>query len=191
MEKERKPRDEDLRVVKTKEAIRQSFRKLIADMPYADITVAELIARAQINRKTFYLHYKDMDALLAEQQSEIAERFAARISRYKAVDDIPSIIREVFERYSEQVGIDERIISCDPNMNGLRKTMERIWELNSECVDNLGEFDEHTRGVITTFLVSSIISIYRYWRRSGRQPDLAEVIGISSNLICNGVNGIV
>ena len=48
---------EDLRVRKTKEAIRTAFQGMICEMDYDQITVKELTARAQINRKTFYLHY--------------------------------------------------------------------------------------------------------------------------------------
>ena len=43
---------EDLRVRKTKKAIRDAFEEMICEMDYEQITIKELAARAQINRKT-------------------------------------------------------------------------------------------------------------------------------------------
>ena len=47
----------DPRVHKTREAIRNTFKKKICEMPAEKITVKELTDRAKIHRKTFYLHY--------------------------------------------------------------------------------------------------------------------------------------
>ena len=38
----------------------------------------ELTERAQINRKTFYLHYNSLDDLLAELQDEICLLYTSR-----------------------------------------------------------------------------------------------------------------
>lgn len=54
MELERKT---DLRVLKTREAIKNAFREMVCEMDADEITVKELTERAMIHRKTFYLHY--------------------------------------------------------------------------------------------------------------------------------------
>ena len=77
-----KQKQEDLRVRKTKEAIRSTFQTMICEMDYHQITIKELSTRAQINRKTFYLHYSSLDDLLAELQDEIAENFIKRQVSY-------------------------------------------------------------------------------------------------------------
>ena len=59
---------EDLRVVKTREAIRDAFQTMICEMDYDQITVKELARRARINRKTFYSHYTGLDDLLQQLQ---------------------------------------------------------------------------------------------------------------------------
>lgn len=50
----------DLRVIRTKKAIRDAFCAMIMEMDYPDITIKELTQRAMINRNTFYLHYDSM-----------------------------------------------------------------------------------------------------------------------------------
>ena len=65
----------DLRVVRTRKAIRDAFCAMIMEMDYPEITIKELTQRAMINRNTFYLHYGSIDALLRELQDEIAGEF--------------------------------------------------------------------------------------------------------------------
>ena len=59
---------EDLRVVKTREAILDAFQTMICEMDYDQITVKELARRARINCKTFYSHYTGLDDLLQQRQ---------------------------------------------------------------------------------------------------------------------------
>ena len=52
------------RVQFTKTALRDAMIELICEKPLTSITVKDVCARADINRSTFYLHYKDVDSLL-------------------------------------------------------------------------------------------------------------------------------
>ena len=92
---------EDLRVRKTKEAIRTAFQGMICEMDYDQITVKELTARAQINRKTFYLHYNSLDDLLAELQEEIAAQFLQREVSYGNMEEIQDLIRLFFQQAAD------------------------------------------------------------------------------------------
>ena len=57
---------EDARVIKTKSKLFQSFKSLLAEKPYEEITVNELCNRAEIRRATFYKHFTDKyDFLIA------------------------------------------------------------------------------------------------------------------------------
>ena len=50
------PNPNDLRVIKTKQNIRQSFLALLCEFEFHDIAVADILNKAQINRTTFYKH---------------------------------------------------------------------------------------------------------------------------------------
>lgn len=50
---------EDLRIVKTKEAIKESFFKLLKQQSFESITVKQIISEARISKGTFYYHYLD------------------------------------------------------------------------------------------------------------------------------------
>ena len=72
--------DNDLRVIKTRRNITESFLALLARKPLEEISVTEICAGAQCSRNTFYLHYpyKEAlyDALMDELIGEIRQAFA-------------------------------------------------------------------------------------------------------------------
>ena len=47
----------DLRIIKTKKAIRDAFLALIEEKGFERISVKEITEKAMISRNTFYLHY--------------------------------------------------------------------------------------------------------------------------------------
>lgn len=54
----------DRRITKTKSEIDKVFLELLQEKEFEEITVTELADRANIARKTFYLHYEDIYDLL-------------------------------------------------------------------------------------------------------------------------------
>ena len=48
---------EDLRITKTKQAIKDSFIELVEVKGYNRVSVTDIVKKANINRNTFYLHY--------------------------------------------------------------------------------------------------------------------------------------
>ena len=61
----------DLRIQKTKKSIINSFLTLRSKKPLERITVKELSNAAQINKATFYLHYKDIYDLSEALENEL------------------------------------------------------------------------------------------------------------------------
>lgn len=58
-------RRRDRRVAKTRAAIAEAFWDLLADSEPSRITISAIARAASIDRKTFYLHYRSIDDLLA------------------------------------------------------------------------------------------------------------------------------
>ena len=54
----------DKRVERTQLALRNAFFELVLSQPYSRIKIADIIAKANVGRSTFYEHYKNKDDLL-------------------------------------------------------------------------------------------------------------------------------
>lgn len=54
----------DLRIIRTKESIKNALYELAEKKSFNEISVTDITKKAEINRSTFYLHYKDKEELL-------------------------------------------------------------------------------------------------------------------------------
>ena len=66
----------DLRIRKTRRAIRSGLIKACQAKPYAHVSVTDICSASMVSRTTFYDHYTDKDALLAEVVSFLLEEIA-------------------------------------------------------------------------------------------------------------------
>lgn len=115
----------DLRIKKTKANIINAFLMLRAKKPLERITIKELSEAAQINKATFYLHYKDIYDLSEALENEIFENVFNSIEHPDAVvSESKLFIRELVEGFlTNQSLID--IIFSDDRRNILVDRMEK------------------------------------------------------------------
>ena len=65
----------DRRVRRTRKQLRECLVTLLKQKKVQDITVRELTELADLNRGTFYLHYKDVFDLLEKNRKRAFRRF--------------------------------------------------------------------------------------------------------------------
>ena len=83
----------DRRIIRTKEAILGAFITLIKEKGFESISVMDITATANINRGTFYLHYRDKYDLLEQIEAGILQDFTemlsqARDMKFTGIQDI-------------------------------------------------------------------------------------------------------
>ncbi|MBC1569748.1 TetR/AcrR family transcriptional regulator [Listeria sp. FSL L7-1425] len=61
----------DRRVKKTKKAFNQALFSLLDQKPFHQITITDIVTEADVNRGTFYKHYRDKEELLDSIVEEI------------------------------------------------------------------------------------------------------------------------
>ncbi|MCM1165139.1 MAG: TetR/AcrR family transcriptional regulator [Lachnospiraceae bacterium] len=81
----------DLRVKKTKSSVVNAFLQLRAKKPLERITVKELSDLAEINKATFYLHYKDIYDLSETLENELFESVFNSIEHPNSVLSEPKL----------------------------------------------------------------------------------------------------
>lgn len=78
----------------TKRAIKASFLKLLNDRPLEKITVKDIVEDCGINRNTFYYHFQDIPALLAEVIREEADRIIKTNAGNTSLEDCLAVAVE-------------------------------------------------------------------------------------------------
>jgi AcrR family transcriptional regulator len=77
----------------TKQAIRDSFVKLLNEKPLSQITVREVVEDCKVNRNTFYYYYSDIPHLLESIVDEDVERI---IQEHPAIDSLEDCVNVAF-----------------------------------------------------------------------------------------------
>src|SRR5829696_41747 len=67
----------DPRIRRTRRQLQEAVLALAANRDFGAITVREITTRADVNRATFYLHYRDKDDLVAQTLDALFDEFTA------------------------------------------------------------------------------------------------------------------
>ena len=76
----------DIRIEKTKTAIHNTFLELRSKKPLEKITIKELCEKAQINKSTFYSHYRDIYDL--SDQTDDADQHKAELKQFTVCNHV-------------------------------------------------------------------------------------------------------
>jgi len=106
----------DPRIVRTRRSLLDALLEIAEEKDFADITISELTERAGINRKTFYLHYRDKNALLDEALDsllgELMEASRRFIETHGPLDPAvpPPAIRWLLDHLAERPALYRRLL---------------------------------------------------------------------------------
>lgn len=185
----------DRRVLKTRKAIEDAFEKLIVDNDYDKITVSAIAAEANINRKTFYLHYSSVDDVLDSMAADFAEESLTRLTEQGFFDQEPLQVKRVAqalgEIYREARLINPLFMRKLP-INHLIDVSQAQWErviVRERVRKGLPPLENTVYYV--RFLVGGMLTTYESWYNSGDNTSFEEVAGIVAYSLLYGVNGIL
>ena len=180
----------DLRVIKTRRTIRETLIALMGEKELSDITVSELSARAMINRKTFYRHYRTVADVVTELENEILSEFSDILrSSNNSVLDAGVVFRDIGELIVRRRELFD-LMKLNPDVfnNGRIKAMlRRALEVS---LRNIGALkDEATISAVSEFMVSGVLALYADWFDNGCTGDLAFLTDISVKMVTEGLRG--
>ena len=181
---------QDLRFIKNENLIRETFYEMLSEMDYSKISIKELTQRAQINRKTFYLHYTSLDHLLATLQFEIMEPTFKMIEETSFPDDAELIIRKSFEIMAALDSTDKLILSCKGNFPEKKSPSDLIRDQLFKKYDHIPKYGPFESSLIITYFSVCLGVIFRQWETKGQQIPLEEMIRMTTQMILHGLEGV-
>ena len=179
----------DLRFIKNEREIRKIFREMMAETDYSHITIKELTARAQINRKTFYLHYPSLDHLVAACQFKLMEPALQMISETVFPDDAEKIIQHSFQFMAALDAVDKKILSIKGNIPDAKTPSDLIREHFFAKYESFPEYNRFESNLIITYFSVCLGVIYRQWEVDGQCIPLEKMVPLATRLILHGLDG--
>mgnify|MGYP002582291721 CR=1 FL=1 len=184
----------DRRVRKTKSQLRQALMQLMTEKPFKSISVRELSERADINRGTFYIHYRDASDLLQHLEDEMAERLITVCKKYSYTDTAVEAFPYLTELYRfAQENADLCQVLLGPN--GDRVYTERICSiLHSYFLrDFLSRFYTGSSDRLDhfcSFIVSGNLTLTLDWLSGGMKESAEEMAALAGAIIMDGVRAL-
>ena len=178
----------DRRVIKTRRQLKKGLAALMKEKSVNQITVKELVEEVDINRSTFYLHFKDIQDLLRE----IEENMEAQIKR--AIEEHPILsrnenafyfIEDMFRVLDEEREISKALIGPNGDMGFIHR-IERIIKENSRgTLEKMFPGKKEDLKYFYAFCLSGCLGLVKVWLNEGEEKSPEEMAQMTFNMIAN------
>jgi len=180
---------DDARFIKNEEKIIETFKQMVIEMNFENITVKELTERAKINRKTFYLHYSTIEDLVKSLEIKYCEEYIKFIDGLDIFHDYKEIIRR-FYLFHMQKGEFMDKLTCDSNYEYIRNQMiNKVKEfyINTSIFEGL---DKYKLNIAINYMHNTTLSLYKSWVNDNKVISFDEIVELNYNLVINGLSGL-
>lgn len=148
----------DKRVEKTKKKIRKALFKLLERKSLTSITVTELCDEARVNRRTFYIHYENVEAVMDEYQDELYYSVVKALEQVP--QSIPSLIK-TFDQNLNKYSNELRLMTLNDRSHTLIPKFKTM--LVDSFSDGLSVKLTFKNRVVIGYLVTGVLEAYNIW----------------------------
>ena len=188
----------DRRVLRSRRAIIEAFERLLVGQDLERITVSAIAREANIDRKTFYVHFGTIDGLLDAVAEEMVERIVATVDERLAIT-VPAARPQValstfFETLNSVVlsnlALNRRFFESVPTDTLLLRfcrPLGRLFIARGMVPAGMGE---ELFGYHLTYLLGGIVSIYRAWVLSDGAVPIQDISDAALALTLRGLSSV-
>lgn len=182
----------DRRQIKTKKAIINAFITLLQEKNLLKISITELAHFADIDRKTFYLHYKSIDSLYNDLGTMLVSLIKDAIIEYSSENKSPYyLFASINDIINEKIDLFKSIAKNN-DFSDFMMSIKDI--LSKELINLYGK--ENTPAserfkLTAEFVASGTVAMYLCWLRGDADISMDELALIAAEMITNGASGLV
>ena len=189
-----KEKKDDRRIRYTKKVIRESFIQLLSRKPIAAITVKEICELADVNRSTFYAHYKDPYDLMDAIKQEVIEEINSWMDGLTSPMDgfsAHQVMKLVFDYVLANAALCKVLLGehgdealPEEIMMLAQAQVMREWSGSADAAAGLSDY-------LVTFGVHAGVSVVKKWLEKGLAETPAQMADLTIRLIYHGMNSVI
>lgn len=181
----------DRRVRKTRRLLRECLATLLKEKKIQEITVREIAEMADINRGTFYLHYRDVFDLMDQIEQELMKELEDVMKRH-SVPELMTKPSLIFSDLYPLVQKNADIVSILMGENGDLNFVNQLKTIvRDRCLQNWLDLkfpgDSDALGAYSSFIVSGCIGIVQYWLENGMRETPEQMASLTEEFILKGI----
>lgn len=184
----------DRRVRKTKSQLRQALTTLLLKKSFSEITVREISELADVNRGTFYTHYRDTADLLYQLENAFLDKLR---------DINVTVIRQDWEE-ATYVYLEEVFLLCYDNAdiytalvrnNGDQDFQARFVsvlrnQFLRSFLENVCRTEERVKEMYCVYIVQGMLAMVSLWLDTGMRETPEQMAKLGGDFIMRGVKGL-
>lgn len=181
----------DRRVRKTKAQLRSALTELLREKSPDQITVTELTAQADVNRGTFYCHYRDIGHMIQCLEEEVLLEFTSLMDSYTASElekGLRPILEDVFRFIQRNLDLVAPLVGVGRRTAFLERFKEVIQEKVSREWSGLYRFaGGPQRDFYLSFLVGGVVGLLQSWLEGRRSESPEAMAALAESIMLHGL----
>ena len=185
---------EDKRIIKTKKAIYQALKELYLENDFEDISITKLTEKANIGRKTFYLHYSSIDDIVDEIVKKLYDNLKKKYNElYNFVDFnylfsfFNTYIRTMYFEHKDVISViiqkDKKLLIIKKITSIMKQEIERTIKQSYDIEDKLIPY-------YSDIIPSVLINNFSLYLKDGSSLSWKEVEGVIYDCLLNGLSSL-
>ncbi len=176
----------------TLEHIKNSFLELLQTKEISQITITEICKRADINRGTFYLHYRDVYHLLECLQEEIYKQTMEILTTKEGLCESGGGLTSLLQAFQEQKSLYHLLLLGESGRHLFTRIILEMYtgaisiqptdssiasnKLTEQSKLEMKDMDYHY-----TYMVYGAMGVINQWLESGAEQPVEEIAQIISS----------
>lgn len=184
----------DKRVEKTRNSIITTFKEMIIEKDFKEITIKELAERANINRKTFYLHYESMEEILFDLSIDLSDQIFESLNERGFFNpdcfDINILVESIDNIINSNYELTRKIISSDSYRFFSRNIKDLVKDSFIRKVRARIHVDGYIMNLVGDYIASGFAKLLKDWFENPNGLSSNDISKLASALIYNGIVGV-
>lgn len=185
----------DRRVRKTKQQLQDGFIQLRKKKDLKDITVKELCELTDLNRGTFYLHYKDIYDLSEQLESSLFISLQDVLDKHSLdyennlTNSQEPLLRDILQLIKDNADFCTMLLSDTGEITFINKLKKLVLDIVFKKCINIFDFNKEEHFTYSyNFILYGCIGIIDSWLLNGLKESPEEIAQLTSKMILDGIN---
>ena len=184
----------DRRVLRTKKNILQAFLHLLSEKSLSQITVKELSDLADINRKTFYMYYSNIEDIFAELEDELVLKLVHVFEKelfQKEMFDSYSFFENLNHTIQEDIDLYRILNHSDLLPHLIQRAKNALIEVFFRKYNISADSDNERYILYAEYAASGILSMYTKWFSRDFHMSLEELTRTAAEITLYGLQHLL
>ena len=184
----------DRRVRKTKQQLQDGFIQLRKQKDLKDITVKELCELTDLNRGTFYLHYKDIYDLSEQLEDSLFISFQEVLDKHSLdyennpIDTPEPLLRDILELIKANCEFCTMLVSDTGEIAFINKLKKLVLDIAFKKCVYIFDFNKEEHFTYSyNFILYGCIGIIESWLLNDLIEPPEEIAHLTSQMILEGI----